>query len=72
GLKSVSIISSDGTLADGLSTALFVMGPDAAAEYWRTHSGFDVIFVTDDNRILITEGIEDIFESPREYSVINR
>lgn len=72
GVKSVSIVSDNGTLADGLSTALFVMGLDKGTEYWRLHEGFDVVFVTDDNRIYITEGIEDVFESQYDYSVITK
>ncbi len=71
GVKSVSIVSADATLADGLSTALFVMGLDAGAEYWRSHNGFDVVFITDNNEIYITEGIKDCFESQYEYTVIN-
>ncbi|MGM9937892.1 MAG: FAD:protein FMN transferase [Candidatus Ornithomonoglobus sp.] len=72
GLKSVSIISKNGTLGDGLSTALFVMGLDKAMEYWRANEGFDVIFVTDDGGIYITDGLQDIFESEYEYSVITK
>ncbi|MDO5398048.1 MAG: FAD:protein FMN transferase [bacterium] len=72
GIKSVSIVSDNGTLADGLSTALFVMGLEKGTEYWRSHSGFDVIFMTDDNRIYITEGLKDVFESELEYSVITK
>lgn len=72
GVKSVSIISDNGTLADGLSTAIFVMGLDEGTQYWRTHDGFDAVFMTDDNRIYITEGLEDIFESKYEYSVITK
>lgn len=70
GVKSVSVVSDNGTLADGLSTALFIMGLEKGTEYWKTHDGFDVIFVTDDNRICITQGLEDIFESEYAYSVI--
>ncbi|MCH5186518.1 MAG: FAD:protein FMN transferase [Oscillospiraceae bacterium] len=72
GIKSVSIVSDSGTLADGLSTALFVMGLDKSEEYWRTHSGFDAVFMTDDDNIYITEGIEDCFESRYDYTVIRR
>lgn len=72
GVKSVSVVSDNGTLADGLSTALFVMGLDKGTEYWRSHDGFDVIFMTDDNRIYITQGLEDIFESEYSYSVITK
>lgn len=58
GLKSVTIISSDGTLADGLSTSLFIMGIDKAKEYWRANSDkFDTILLTNDNKQYVTEGI---------------
>ena len=58
GLASVSIISPDGTLADGLSTALYIMGLDAAADYWRGHSGeFEAIFIDNDGKIYVTEGL---------------
>ncbi|MBD9055336.1 MAG: FAD:protein FMN transferase [Eubacterium ventriosum] len=58
GLKSVTIISSDGTLADGLSTSLFIMGIDKAEKYWRTNSDkFDAILLTNDNKQYVTEGI---------------
>lgn len=34
-LKSVTIISKNGTLSDTLSTTLFVMGKDKAISYWK-------------------------------------
>lgn len=64
GLVSVTIVSEDGTLADGLSTSLFIMGKDQAIEYWRQHSDeFDTILVDENNEIYVTEGIADSFES---------
>ncbi len=64
GLISVTIVSSDGTLADGLSTSLFIMGKDKAIAYWRDHSQeFDGILETEDGTLYVTEGIEDEFEA---------
>ena len=59
-LKSVSIVSKDGTLADALSTSLFIMGEDEAIDYWRKNgTDFDIILLTEDNRLLVSEGIKD-------------
>lgn len=60
GLASVTIVSADGTLADGLSTALFIMGREAALDFWRSHrEDFDVLLVADDGSVTITEGLAD-------------
>ena len=49
GLISVTIVSEDGTLADGLSTSLFIMGKDKAIEYWKAHSkDFDFVLPKDE------------------------
>ena len=57
GLLSVTVVSSDGTLADALSTALFVMGRDKAQNYWRQHSGeFDMILF-DGTTLYTTPGV---------------
>ena len=58
GLLSVTVVSSDGTLADALSTALFVMGEEKALELWRESDDFEMILVTEDRRVLVTGGIE--------------
>ncbi len=64
GLTSVTIVSGDGTLADGLSTSLFIMGKDQAIEYWRQHSDeFDTILIDENKEVYVTEGIADFFES---------
>ena len=72
GLSSVTIISEDGTLADGLSTSLYIMGLDKSTKFWYDNGGFDAIFVTDDGKIYITEGLDGIFESRKNYEVIKQ
>ena len=73
GLVSVTIVSADGTLADGLSTSLFIMGKDKAAEYWRAHSDeFDTILEDEDGVLYVTEGIADDFASDHETNIIRK
>ena len=59
GLLSVTVISQDAPRNDALSTALFVMGEQAALDFWRTDGGFEAVLVCDDGRVLVTEGLED-------------
>lgn len=61
GLASVTIVADSGTRGDGLSTALFVMGREGAAEYWREHRDFDFVLLMKDGSVAVTEGLEDCF-----------
>ena len=73
GLGSVTIIAEDGTMADAMSTSLFIMGREKAAEYWREHADFfDVVFIEDDGSVWITEGIKDSYFSERDFRVIEK
>ena len=58
---SVTIVAKDGKLCDALSTSLFVMGTDGAIEYWREHPTFEMILITQDHQVLVTEGLEGQF-----------
>lgn len=73
GYVSVTVVSEDGSLADALSTALFVMGPEKAEDYWREHAdSFDAVFLTEEGELAVTEGIADAFTSESEVRVIKR
>ena len=73
GLTSVTVVSEDGTLADGLSTSLFIMGKEEAIEFWRAHSDeFDIIMLTDEGKLYVTEGIQDDFSTEMEMEIIEK
>lgn len=64
GLKSVTIVSKDGTLADALATSLYIMGKDKALDYWRSHSDeFGCILLDDDDELYVTKDLENDFTS---------
>lgn len=57
GLHSVAVICEDASLADALSTALFVMGAERAMAFYREQVyAFEAILVTD-THILLTDGL---------------
>ena len=57
GLLSVTVICETGSFGDALSTALFVMGTEAAIDFWKSHEGFEVVFFADDGTLYVSEGI---------------
>ena len=64
GLRSVTIVSADGTLADALATSLYIMGKDKALDYWRDHSDeFGCILMDDDGELFVTKDLENDFTS---------
>ncbi|MDO4287379.1 MAG: FAD:protein FMN transferase [Eubacteriales bacterium] len=73
GVTSATIVSKDGTLADGLSTSLFIMGVDEAAAYWKQHAEeFDAVLATEDGTVHVTEGIADSFTCDADVTVITK
>mgnify|MGYP004572851671 FL=1 len=71
GLVSVTVVCENGTWADALSTACFVLGTDGAldlrASLAAQGTDFELILVTDDGRVRYTGGLAPIF-TPNEES----
>lgn len=61
GLLSATVVGADGAACDALSTALFVMGADRAAQFWRERGGFEYALILDDGSIQISQGLEGSF-----------
>ena len=65
GLVSVTVLCGNGAWADALSTACFVLGPDGALalrdDLADQGADFELILVTDDGRVLYTDGLTDAF-----------
>ena len=74
GLRSVTVVADcgasetgayPGTMCDAFSTALFVMGEEKALDFWRfwksSAQPFELVLVTEDGRVVVTEGLADRF-----------
>lgn len=74
GLVSVTIVGENGLFCDAHSTALFVLGTDKAIDYWRNSADFEMILITDDEKIIYSEGLSDFinFTASYETEVIYR
>ena len=73
GIISATIISKDGTLADGLSTSLFIMGKDQAEKYWRSNADkFDYILEDKDGKLYVTESAADLLTTEAETVIVKK
>ena len=59
GVQSVTVISSDATLADALSTALFVMGYEKALDLVNSMPNVEAILIDSDHQLLLSKNIQD-------------
>ena len=80
GLTSVTVVADrhtgSGTMCDALSTALFVMGEEGALDFWRGGAyDFELILVTEDERVVVTAGLESALtkleESGYTYEIVS-
>jgi len=61
GLLSVTVITKSSTDADALSTAVFAMGYERGRALVDSMPGFEAVFVFDDRRVSITDGLAGAF-----------
>lgn len=59
GLASVSILSSSSTLADGFSTTVFLLGPEAGMALIEKTEDAEAILVTMDKKVFLSSGIKN-------------
>ena len=67
GLASATIVASEGKRSDALSTAVFVMGLENAAEFWRENRDFEMILILQNGEIYLTEGLKERFTANSAY-----
>lgn len=60
-LTAVCVVGESGSAGDAYSTALYVMGREAALSFWRENGGFELVLIGRDARVTVTEGIADAF-----------
>lgn len=70
GLVSATVIAEEGRICDALSTAFFVMGLDRAVDYRQEYQDFDMILLTENGEIYLTNGIADAFTLNSDHSNI--
>jgi thiamine biosynthesis lipoprotein len=56
-LRSVTIIGPDATTTDGLSTSVFVMGPERGIELIERLGDVDAVVVKSDGKVLYSSGL---------------
>ena len=65
GCRSVSIVTKTATMADGLSTGVFILGPHAGLELVERLPDVEAVIVTEENEVLVSSGIVGRSDDPR-------
>jgi thiamine biosynthesis lipoprotein len=58
GVRSATVVSADATLADALSTALIILGPERGLALVERLDGVEAVIVDDDARIHVSTGLD--------------
>jgi thiamine biosynthesis lipoprotein len=58
GCRSVTIMTDSATVADGLSTGVFILGPEAGMALIQRLPGVEGVIVSAKNEVLVSKGLE--------------
>jgi thiamine biosynthesis lipoprotein len=68
GLLSVTVVADSSMIADALSTAVFVLGPEKGLDLVRRTPGVEALLVTEDKSVRVTSGLGERFRlTDRDY-----
>ena len=62
--RSVTVVAKEGTVADGLDTGLFVLGPEAGMELVERLPGVEAIIIDDEGKITVSSGLQNRLRAP--------
>jgi thiamine biosynthesis lipoprotein len=62
GLRSVTIVATDGLTADALATAVLVLGPDEGLKLVESIQGIEALLIDSAGRVRLSSGAVSIFE----------
>ncbi len=68
GLASVTIVGAEGRLCDALSTAVYVLGAQRGLALHKSIGGFEMLLITNDGNMLITEGMQQLMSAAKDFS----
>lgn len=63
-LASVTVLAPSGVLADGLATAVFIMGPEKGMELVESWPGVDAVIIDQKLNVLVSSGMQDCVSKP--------
>ena len=58
GCRSVTIVTGSATIADGLSTGVFIMGPEAGMDLIEKLPDVEGVIVSSRNEVLVSSGLK--------------
>lgn len=62
--RSVTVIAEEGTMADGLDTGIFVLGPERGMALVERLPHIEAIIIDNDGKMIVSSGLRDRLRAP--------